>query len=136
LKRISQKILESKKYIHASLAKENIMATDPSIQRNEYIRELREIEAQLSSVETIGFIQTQSPGNRSKFFDLKSEIAIRRSKLEIARLDTIALRLQQLEGDFKQGITNIGSAIDSLSNITEVLSTIDLLVGVLSRIFV
>jgi hypothetical protein len=49
LKRISQKTLESKKYIHAGLARKNIMATDPSIQRNEYIRELRELEAQLGS---------------------------------------------------------------------------------------
>jgi hypothetical protein len=136
LKRINQKILESKRYIRTDLVKENIMTTDPSIQRNQYIRELREIEAQLGSVETIGFIQAQSLENRSKFFDLKSEIAIRRSRLEIARLDTIVLRLQQLEGDFKQGMTNIEAAIDSLNNITEVLSTIDLLVGVLSRIFV
>jgi hypothetical protein len=110
--------------------------TDSSIQRDEYIRKVRELEAQLGSVEVIGFIQTQSPSDRSKFFDLKSEIAIRRSRLEIARLDTIALRLQQLAGDFKQGITNIESAIDNLNNITEVLSSIDLLVGVLSRIFV
>lgn len=72
----------------------------------------------------------------SKFFDLKSEIAIRRSRLEIARLDTITVRLQQLEGDFKQGIDSIEAAIDNLNNIIEVLSTIDLLVGVLSRIFI
>lgn len=109
---------------------------DLSDQRNEYIRKIRELESRLGSVEAIGFIQTQSLENRSKFFDLKSEIAIRRSRLEIARLDMIAVRLQQLEGNFKQGMTNIETAIDNLNNITEVLSTIDLLVGVLSRIFV
>ncbi len=109
---------------------------DSSSQRNEYIRKTREIEIRLGSVETIGFIQTQSPENRSKFFDLKSDIAIRRSRLEIARLDMIALRLQQLEGDFKQGMINLEAAIDNLNNISEVLNTIDLLVGVLSRIFV
>ena len=109
---------------------------DLSIQRDEYIRELRAIESRLGSVEVIGFIQIQTPENRAKFFDLKSEIAVRRSRLEIARLDTIALRLKQLESNFKQGITNLEDTIDSLNNISEVLSTIDLLVGVLSRIFV
>jgi hypothetical protein len=113
-----------------------MMSIDQSSQRNEYIQKLREIEARLGSVEVIGFIQTQPLEDRSKFFDLKSEIAIRRSRLEIARLDTIAVRLQQLEGDFKQGINNIESAINNLNNISEVLSTIDFLVGVLSRIFV
>jgi hypothetical protein len=113
------------------------MATnDSATQRNEYLTNIRAIESQLGSLEVIGFIQTQPPAERAKFFDLKSEIAIRRSKLEIAILDTIALRLQQLEGDFKQGITNVNTELDSLKNITEVLRTIDILVGVLSRIFV
>ncbi len=109
---------------------------DSATQRNEYLRKIREIESQLGSLEVIGFIQTQPPAERAKFFDLKSEIAIRRSKLEIAILDSIAMRLQQLEGDFNQGIANVNTELSNLKNITEVLRTIDVLVGVLSRIFV
>jgi hypothetical protein len=61
--------------------------------RNEYLNNIRAIESQLGSLEAIGFIQTQSPAEWAKFFDLKSEIFIRRSKLEIVILDTIALQL-------------------------------------------
>ncbi len=109
---------------------------DSATKKNQYLNNIREIESQLGSLEVIGLIQTQPPAERAKFFDLKSEIAIRRSKLEIAILDTIAMQLQQLEGDFKQGIANVNTELSNLKNITEVLRTIDLLVGVLSRIFV
>lgn len=43
----------------------------------------------------------------------------------------IAVRLQQLKGDFKQGRSKLEAAIDNLNDITEGLSPIDLLVGVL-----
>jgi hypothetical protein len=105
--------------------------------RNECLKNIREIESKLGSIEVINFIQqTKLPAERTKFFDLKSEIAIRRSKLEIEILDTIAIRLERLEDDLNQGITNVNTELSNLKNITEVLKAIDVLVGVLSRIFV
>jgi molecular chaperone GrpE (heat shock protein) len=104
--------------------------------RDEYIRELRAIESSLGSAETILFIQEQNARDRAKFFDLKSDIAICRSRLERERLDTIALRLEQLGNDFSQGISNLKNALNNLDNITEILSVIDILVGTLTRIFI
>ena len=111
-------------------------STNQSDKRDEYIRELRSIESSLGSAEIIGFIQAQNSQDRAKFFDLKSDIAICRSRLERERLDTIAVRLEQLGDGFNQGISNLKNELENLKNIAEVLSVINILVGTLTRIFI
>jgi molecular chaperone GrpE (heat shock protein) len=110
--------------------------TNQADKRDEYIRKLREIESSLGSAETIIFIQEQNNQDRAKFFDLKSDIAICRSRLERERLDMIALRLEQLGNDFNKGISNLKDELSKLEDITEILSVIDILVGTLTRIFI
>ncbi len=110
--------------------------TNQANKKDEYIRELRAIESSLGSAEKIVFIQEQNDQDRAKFFDLKSDVAICRSRLERERLDTIAFRLEQLENDFNQGISNLKNALNNLNNITEILSLIDILVGTLARVFI
>jgi hypothetical protein len=70
------------------------------------------------------------------FFDLKSELAITRSKLRRAILDQIAFKLESLEKQFKDGIENINNELSALSNADDILMAIDSLLGVLARVFV
>lgn len=107
-----------------------------SDKRDDYIRKLRDVEHSLGSAKTIGFILTQSEQDRARFFKLQTAISNFKSSLERDKLDAIALQLEQLEKDFSQGISNLESALDRLNNTTEILSKIDIVVGILTRIFI
>ncbi len=106
------------------------------VTRDKYLQDIEELELLLGSPEVIGYVQDQSPEYMRKFFDLKSELAITRSKLRRAILDQIAFKLESLENQFKDGIENVNSKLNELSNSNEILAAIDSLVGVLARVFV
>jgi hypothetical protein len=106
------------------------------VTRDKYLQDIEELELFLGSPDVIGYIQDQSPENRRKFFDLKSELAITRSKLRRAILDQIAFKLEALENQFKDGVKNINSELDTLRNTNDILAALDSLLGILARVFV
>lgn len=107
---------------------------DRSDERDKYITELRAIESLLGSVEIFGFIQTQSKQNSDKFFALKNKISVVRSTIERERFNAVSWQIEQIEKDFSQGISNLKNALNDLNNGTEVLNTIDMMIGILARI--
>ncbi len=106
------------------------------VTRDKYLQSIEEIELILGSPKVIGYIQDQNSENMKKFFDLKSELAITRSKLRRAILDQIAFKLESLESQFKDGVKNVNNELDALSNVNNILMAIDSLLGVLARVFV
>ncbi len=103
--------------------------------RNQLLNQLRKQELELNSPEIqIAFEKDRNPDNKHAFNQERKKYVIARQNIENANLANIAAKLKSLEFSLTNAITDLETALQSLNNTVEVLTTIRNVTSILSRI--
>lgn len=102
---------------------------------DEFLDTLRALRSNLFSARIQShFLAEQDPEIRQQFVSLRQEVAVLVDRLEIGQLQAIANKLDELNDDFKLGITNLQNKLDALDRTVSILNTLSTVLGVVARI--
>ena len=97
--------------------------------RDELINVIGDIEDKLRSGNVQDFFRDRPQPERDRFVRLRQDVTLLAEDLRIARLGDVADRLDQLSGEFNEGIASLGKKIGALN---DAVAIIDVLAKVLN----
>lgn len=112
----------------------NSLASMRSMQEDK-LEELRQLEIKLFLPSVQLFWESNGDEKQRREFNrARTDILVARNKIENTTLEGIARRLEENNESLQQGIDNLNSEIERLDNLINILSTINQVAGILSRI--
>lgn len=102
--------------------------------RDDLLFQLRSLEIQLLSPETVDFIKAQDEPTRKKFVALSFDLRVIIMKLTTAILSEIANRLEDLSKEIQDGIDNLEKEIKKTQKTVKIVNTLSTVVGFAARI--
>jgi hypothetical protein len=79
-------------------------------------------------------LKKETPVEKQKAFDLKLEIGTELLKIENAQIELVVSRVKENSEQFESAITDLGDALQTLTNVTKILNAVGSLLSIVSRI--
>ena len=102
--------------------------------RDELINMLDAIEGKIRSGNVQDFFKKQPQPERDKFVKLRQDVTLLADALRNARLGDIAARLEQLSGEFNEGIANLNGKIKTLNDAVAIMDILAKVINLAVRI--
>ena len=79
-------------------------------------------------------LKKEMPVEKQKAFDLKLEIGTELLKIENAQIALVVNRVKENSEQLESAITDLGDALQTLTNVTRILNAVGSLLSIISRI--
>jgi|SRR5215469_7605248 len=106
----------------------------PAIGRDDLLQELRDIETALSTAEVEDLVAQEDEPTRRQFVALREQVTVEVGKLENARLEDIAAKLDQLAPELNAGIARTKQELKSVDNAIAIINAASGVVGLVARV--
>jgi len=97
-------------------------------------KQLQEAERCWDDDNFIKALKKKKPKEKQKAFDLKLEIGANLLKIENAQIALVVGRVKENSQQLESAITNLGDALQTLTNVTRILNAIGSLLAIVSKI--
>ena len=99
-------------------------------------KQLQEAERCWDDDKFIEALKKKKPKEKQKAFDLKLEIGTKLLEIENAQIALVVGRVKKNSQQLESAITDLGDALQTLSNVTRILNAIGSLLSIVSKILV
>ena len=97
-------------------------------------KQLQEAERCWDDDNFIEALKKKTPEEKQKAFDLKLEIGTKLLKIENAQIALVVSRVKENSQQLESAITDLGDALQTLTNVTRILNAIASLLSIVTKI--